>query len=80
MNVNQTKKLGCMLGKKLAEYRAKRSKELVKVKARTASTKKKLEADLKEARALAVAFQQGVNAGLKQKPKVAKKKKVKKKK
>ena len=78
MNRSQAKKVGYLLGKKVAEYKAKRSKDLAKTKKRADETKRKLDKELTEAKALAAEFKKAFNTGLKVKPKVAVKKKPKK--
>lgn len=74
MDEKQARQLGYLLGKKAAEYSAKKSKDLAKTKSKVKATAKNLEKEAKEARVIFMAFQESFRAGFKEKPSASKKK------
>jgi len=74
MDEKQARQLGYLFGKKVAEYSAKKSKDLAKTKSRMKATAKNLEKDARQAKIVLMAFQESFRAGLNEKPSVPKKK------
>jgi len=74
MDEKQARQLGFLLGKKAAEYSARKSKELAKTKSRVKVTAKTLEKNAREAKIVLMAFHESFRAGLKEKPSGSKKK------